>query len=182
MKSLRSFAGSLFVMTIASASFVAPSHAQTAPAPLIEPFSLPAKPVALNQDIIKRYLYSFAPVGALMKEVAGAAVAPEETAKLDKKAAEYGFKNFEDWGETTRTIMVTYHWATNPDPREEVEKALATIPTMPNLSDKEKANMIDGLKAGLATVENARPSPENLAVVKRHLGSIKPLYNQWSTR
>lgn len=70
---------------------------------------------------------------------------------------------------------------TNPEPREEVEKAIASIPSMPNLTDKQKAEMIDGLKSGLATVEKARPSAENLAIVKKHVSSIKPLYKQWTS-
>ncbi|MBA8876348.1 hypothetical protein [Phyllobacterium myrsinacearum] len=169
----------LFFIAILAAAPVTPSFAQTAPQ--IEPFSLPVRPVVLSQDIIKRFLYSFAPVGAQMKEeAAGNTATPEATARLDKKAAEYGFKDFNDWGETTRTIMVTYHWLTNPDPREEVEKAIAAIPSTPNLSDKQKADMIDGLKTGLETVEKARPSAENMAIVKKHLSSIKPLYKQWT--
>ncbi|WP_288193348.1 hypothetical protein [uncultured Phyllobacterium sp.] len=171
----------LFFIAVLAATPVVPSFAQTAPQ--IEPFSLPVRPVALTQDIIKRFLYSFAPVGAQMKEEAAgnAVLSPEATARLDKKAAEYGFKDFNDWGETTRTIMVTYHWVTNPEPREEVEKAIASIPSMPNLTDKQKAEMIDGLRSGLATVEKARPSAENLAIVKKHVSSIKPLYKQWTS-
>ncbi|MBA8904089.1 MULTISPECIES: hypothetical protein [unclassified Phyllobacterium] len=177
MKLLRT---TLFVIAVLAANSITPSFAQIAPQ--IEPFSLPVRPVTLTQDIIKRFLYSFAAVGAQMKqEAAGNATSPEAAARLDRKAAEYGFKDFNDWGETTRTIMVTYHWLTNPDPREEVEKAIATIPSTPNLTDKQKADMIDGLKAGLEAVEKARPSPENLAIVKKHLSSIKPLYKQWTS-
>ena len=62
-----------------------------------------------------------------------------------------------------------------------LEKAIASIPSMPNLTDKQKAEMIDGLKSGLATVEKARPSAENLAIVKKHVSSIKPLYKQWTS-
>jgi hypothetical protein len=179
MTLLRSLSGSLIIMAGLAVTAPVPSLAQTAPQ--IEPFSLPVRPVVLTQDIIKRFLYSFAPVGAQMKEeAAGNTATPEATARLDRKAAEYGFKDFNDWGETTRTIMVTYHWLTNPDPREEVEKAIAAIPSTPNLTDKQKADMIDGLKTGLETVEKARPSAENMAIVKKHLSSIKPLYKQWT--
>lgn len=181
MTLLRSLSGSLIIMAGLAVTAPVPSFAQTAPQ--IEPFSLPVRPVALTQDIIKRFLYSFAPVGAQMKEEAAgnAVLSPEATARLNKTAAEYGFKDFNDWGETTRTIMVTYHWVTNPEPREEVEKAIASIPSMTNLSDKQKAEMIDGLRSGLATVEKARPSAENLAIVKKHMSSIKPLYKQWTS-
>lgn len=179
MTLFRFLSGPLIIAAALLVAPVAPSLAQTAV--LIEPFSLPAQPVPLTPDIIKRFLYSFASVGAQMKEeAANNVISPEVNARLNKKAAEYGFKDFKDWGETTRTIMVTYHWLTNPDPREEVNKAIMSIPSMPNLTDKQKAEMIDGLKSGLATVEKARPSEANLAIVKKYMGSIKPLYKQWT--
>ncbi|MBB3235085.1 hypothetical protein [Phyllobacterium endophyticum] len=155
---------------------------QTTPPPTqtVQTFSLPERPVALTEDTIKRFLFGFAPVAATVRELDGRGELAERTAVLDVKAAEYGFASFADWVDTTNTIMVTYHWAINPNPRAEVEKAIAEIPAMPNLSEQEKSDMIAGLRAGLARVENARPTPENMAIVQRHLRTLKPFYELWS--
>ncbi len=167
------------VFALAYAGIIA---TQTTPPPTqaVQPFSLPERPVALTEDKIKRFLFGFAPVAATLRELNGRGEVAERTAILDVKAAEYGFTSFSDWMDTTNTIMVTYHWATNPDPRVEVEKAIASIPAMQNLSDKEKSDMIEGLKTGLAKVENAKPTPENIAIVQRHLRTLKPFYELWA--
>lgn len=164
---------------LAYAGFLA---TQTPPPPVqtVEAFSLPDRPVALTEDMVTRFLYGFAPVAATVRELDGKGEAKDRTAILDKKAAEYGFANFADWLDTTNTIMVTYHWATNPNPRGEVDKAISSVPTMSNLSEKEKADLVEGLKAGLARVENAKPTPENLAIVQRHLRTLKPFYELWA--
>ncbi|CAN7498828.1 hypothetical protein LJR231_003519 [Phyllobacterium sp. LjRoot231] len=167
------------VFALAYAGIIA---TQTTPPPTqaIQPFNLPERPVALTEDTIRRFLFGFAPVAATVRELDGRGEAVERTAILDAKAAEYGFAGFSDWIDTTNTIMVTYHWATNPDPRVEVEQAIASIPAMPNLSEQEKSDMIEGLKAGLAKVENAKPTSENMAIVQRHLRTLKPFYELWA--
>ena len=150
------------------------------PIQIVEAFALPERSVVLTEEMVTRFLYGFAPVASTARELDAKGTAEQRTAILDKKAAEFGFASFADWLDTTNTIMVTYHWATNPDPRQEVEKAISSIPSMVTLSDKEKTDMIDGLKAGLAKVENAKPTPGNLAIVQRHLRTLKPLYEQWA--
>jgi hypothetical protein len=40
--------------------------------------------------------------------------------------------------------------------------------------------MIAGLKTGLAKVENAKPTPENMAIVQKHLRTLKPFYELWA--
>jgi hypothetical protein len=167
------------VFALAYAGIIA---TQTTPPPTqaVQTFNLPERPVALTEDTIKRFLFGFAPVAATVRELDGRGEVAERTAILDVKAAEYGFASFSDWVDTTNTIMVTYHWVTNPDPRVEVDKAIASIPAMPNLSDQEKSDMIAGLKTGLAKVENAKPTPENMAIVQRHLRTLKPFYELWA--
>ena len=167
------------VFALAYAGTIA-TQRTTTPIQAVETFSLPERPVSLTEDTIKRFLFGFAPVAATAREVDGRGEAAERTAILDVKAAEYGFASFSDWVDTTNTIMVTYHWATNPDPRAEVDKAIAAIPAMPNLSDQEKSDMIAGLKTGLAKVENAKPTPENMAIVQKHLRTLKPFYELWA--
>ncbi len=174
--------GLVVASCIAALVYVGVLATQTPPLPTqaIEPFSLPQRPVVLTEDMITRFLYGFAPVASKVRELDGRGEARQRTAILDKTSADYGFASFADWVDTTNTIMVTYHWATNSDPRQEVEKAISTIPTMANLSDKEKSDMIEGLRAGLARVENAKPTPENMAIVKRHLRTLKPFYELWA--
>ncbi|ATU92027.1 hypothetical protein [Phyllobacterium zundukense] len=164
---------------LAYAGFLA-SQSPVPPVQTVEAFVLPDRPIALTEDMVTRFLYGFAPVAATVKELDGKGEAEQRTAILDKKAAEFGFANFADWVDTTNTIMVTYHWLTHPDPRQEVEKAISSIPAMANLSDKEKTDMIEGLKAGLARVENAKPTPANMAIVQRHLRTLKPFYELWA--
>jgi hypothetical protein len=163
---------------LAYAGFLA-THTPPPPVQTVAAFSLPDRPVTLTEDMVTRFLYGFAPVAATVRELDDKGEVAERSAILNKKAAEFGFASFADWVDTTNTIMVTYHWATNPDPRQEVEKALSAIPSMQNLTDKEKADMMEGLKAGLAKVENAKPSPANLAIVQRHLRTLKPFYELW---
>ncbi|MEK1890081.1 MAG: hypothetical protein AAAB35_21470 [Phyllobacterium sp.] len=174
--------GLVVASCIAALVYVGVLATQTPPPPMqaIEPFSLPERPVALTEDMVTRFLYGFAPVAAKVREIDGRGEAAQRTAALDQTAAKYGFSSFADWMNTTNTIMVTYHWATNPDPRLEVEKAIEAIPAMSNLNDQEKADMISGLKAGLARVESAKPMPENLAIVQRHLRTLKPFYELWA--
>jgi hypothetical protein len=164
---------------LAYAGFLA---TQTPPPPVqtVQAFSLPDHPVALTEDMVTRFLYGFAPVAATIRELDGKGEAEQRKAILDKKAAEFGFASFADWVDTTNTIMVTYHWVTNPDPRQEVDKAIGAIPAMSNLTDQEKADMIEGLKAGLAKVENAKPDEANMAIVRRHLRTLKPFYELWA--
>jgi len=174
--------GLVVASCIAALVYVGVVATQTPPPPMqaIQPFSLPDRPVALTEDMVKRFLFGFAPVAAKVRELDGHGEAAQRTQVLDQTAEKYGFSSFADWIDTTNTIMVTYHWATNPDPRPEVEKAIAAVPALSNLNDQEKADMIEGLKAGLARVERAKPSPENLAVVRRHLQSLKPFYELWA--
>jgi hypothetical protein len=56
---------------------------------------------------------------------------------------------------------------------------MAAIPVEMGLSEKDKTAMLVELKAGLAQVENAKPAPANVAVVNRHLRSLKPFYALW---
>ena len=174
--------GLVVASCIAALVYVGALATQAPPPPTqaIQPFSLPDKPVALTEDMITRFLYGFAPVAAKVKELDGRGEAGQRTKVLDQTAGKYGFSSFAEWINTTNTIMVTYHWATNPDPRLEVEKAIDAIPAMSNLNDQEKTDMINGLKAGLARVENAKPTAENLAIVQRHLQSLKPFYELWA--
>lgn len=149
-------------------------------APVVERYSLPDQVAALNEETIRRYLYGYAPVAATARELERDSELPGGAALLDTKAREYGFASYADWLNVNNTIMVTYHWATHPQPKLEVDKAIAEVPTRVNLSDAEKSELINGLRAGLVRVENARPTAENLAVVERHLRSLKPFYNQWA--
>lgn len=151
-------------------------------APVVERFALPDRPVALSEAVVTRYLYAYAPIAALVRELDTGREPMERAAALDGKAQEFGFSSYANWLDTNRTIMVTYHWAIHPQPQQEVDKAIASVPTMVNLSEKQKTDVIAGLKTGLARVEQAKPSPENLAVVQRHLRSLKPFYNQWAPR
>jgi hypothetical protein len=150
-----------------------------APEPVIQRFTLPDRPVALNDAVVQRFLYGYAPVAATVLELGSDGEPEQRLATLDAKARELGFASYRNWQDTANTIMVTYHWATHPQPQQEVEKAIAVVPTMANVSEKEKSEMIAGLKSGLARVENTKPSPENLAVVEHRLRTLKPLYNQW---
>lgn len=150
------------------------------PIQVVEAYALPERSVVLSEEMITRFLYGFAPVAATARELDAKGTAQQRTAILDRKATEFGFASFADWVDTTNTIMVTYHWATNPDPRQEVEKAINSIPSILTLTDTEKSEMINGLKAGLARVENARPTPGNLAIVQRHLRTLKPFYELWA--
>ncbi|MEP7455143.1 hypothetical protein [Phyllobacterium sp. SB3] len=149
-------------------------------APVVERYALPEQAVALNEDLIRRYLYGYAPVAATARELERKPETVESAALLDAKAREFGFASYSDWLNINNTIMVTYHWAIHPQPKQEVDKAIAEVPTRVNLSEADKVSLINDLKTGLARVENARPTAENLAVVERHLRSLKPFYNQWA--
>lgn len=152
------------------------------PVPVVEPFTLPSQPVALSEDVVKRFLYGYAPVAATVLELDGEGEAEQRIAALDAKAKEFGFASYADWLNTNNTIMTTYHWAMHPAPQLEVDKAIALVPTLVNLSEQQKTDRINSLKTGLARIENAKPSPENLAVVERHLRTLKPFYNQWAPK
>ncbi|MHC1549347.1 hypothetical protein [Phyllobacterium sp. K27] len=149
-------------------------------APVIERYQLPERAVALNEKLVTRFLYGYAPVAATALELDDDGEASGRIAILDAKAQEFGFASYADWLDTNNTIMVTYHWATHPQPQQEVEKAIASIPTMVNLSPEQKAEAINGLKSGLTQVQNSRPSLQNIVIVERHLRSLKPFYNQWA--
>ncbi len=167
------------LLTIGYAGFFATRPAPPL-APVIERYILPEGAVALNEEIVTRFLYGYAPVAATLRELDGEGEASGRIAVLDLKAQEFGFANYADWRSTSNTIMVTYHWATHPQPQQEVEKVIESIPTMINLSEKQKSDAINGLRSGLAQVQNARPSLNNIMVVERHLRSLKPFYNQWA--
>ncbi|MGH6862598.1 MAG: hypothetical protein ACRECY_20330 [Phyllobacterium sp.] len=167
------------LFTIGYAGFFA-TRPDTPPVQVIEQFTLPDQPVTLNEDLVTRFLYGFAPVAAAVREVDGQGEPTQRRAVLDLKAQEFGFADYADWVDTTNTIMVTYHWATHPQPRPEVEKTIALVPTMANLSQEQRSAMIADLRNGLARIENARPTAENLAVVNRHLRTLKPFYTLWA--
>ncbi|MDQ0998798.1 hypothetical protein QFZ34_003980 [Phyllobacterium ifriqiyense] len=166
------------LLTVGYAGFFATRPAPPL-APVIERYQMPDRAVALNEEIVTRFLYGYAPVAAAQRELDEDDEASVRTAILDAKAREFGFASYADWLDTNNTIMVTYHWATHPQPQQEVEKAIASVPTMVALSPEQKAEAINGLKSGLAQIQNARPSLENIVIVERHLRSLKPFYNQW---
>ncbi|MCO4319630.1 hypothetical protein M8997_020795 [Phyllobacterium sp. 21LDTY02-6] len=149
------------------------------PPPVIEQYTLPQRSVALDEATIRRFLYGYAPVAATLRELEDEGDASARISALDAKASEVGFASFRDWADIATTIMVTYNWAVNPEPAREVDKVVTYVTKMSEPSDSEKAAMISGLRTGLSRVSNAKPSAANLAVVRRHLRTLKPIYNQW---
>jgi hypothetical protein len=148
--------------------------------PVVERYAPPERVVALDEERVTRFLYGYAPVAAAARRLERDPDMPDSATLLDSKAREFGFSGYADWLDTGNTIMVTYHWIAHPQPQREVDEVVASVPAMANLSEADKADAIRDLKAGLARVENARPSPQNLAVIGRHLRSLKPFYTQWA--
>ncbi|MGH6761453.1 MAG: hypothetical protein ACRECW_07660 [Phyllobacterium sp.] len=144
---------------------------------------LSGQQVVLDEDRIERFIASYT-------KIHEEAIAPQDNpasfdtpddearpvAELDRAVQEFGFSSFNDWQQTTDSIMIAYHWKSRSELASEVDEAERDIAMMTTITDDEKAGLVAGLREALASLQKVEPTKENLAAVEPYRIRLKAVF------
>jgi hypothetical protein len=98
---------------------------------------------------------------------------------LNAACQSYGFQDFGQWVGTFVSIATAYAFAKEgQDTNAEMQQALADIQNSPNLSDAQKAMMVQQMQAVMGMMGIIMPPQENVDAVRPYIDQLTVLFDE----
>lgn len=139
--------------------------------------------IKLTEAQVTNYLKVHVPLQKLLEEVEEAGEKPdaELVKKLDKLAADNGFKSFDDLdavGTNISFVLSGFDQKTGEfrEPKEAMAEEIEVLQKDKSIPEQERQTLIDELKDAIKTTPDIKHK-ENIALIKKHLKKIEAAIN-----